>query len=148
VAQASVIAARPAQAAAPVPPPGVETGALPGLRAAGLPFPYWEDAFGLRATGVRYDRVGGQPATTVFYARGNDRIAYTIVAGSALPAGEPARSTVLAGVRFWTLSANGRAVVTWLRAGHSCVLSGSSAKLSSLLRLASWRHGGEVPYTA
>lgn len=144
VAQASVVAARPAQVPAPAPP--TDSAALPRLRAAGLPYPYWDDAFGYRAVGVRYDRISGRLATTVFYARGGARVAYTIVAGAALPAGEPTSSTVINGVRLRTLSAHGRTVVTWVRAGHTCVLVGSRTTSDTLLRLASWRHGGEVPY--
>jgi hypothetical protein len=37
--------------------------------------------------------------------------------------------------------------VTWVRSGHTCVLTGQGATLPTLLSLASWRHGGEVPYT-
>jgi hypothetical protein len=144
VAQASLVAVRPAQAPAPAPP--ADNAALPRLQAAGLPYPYWDDAFGYRAVGVRYDRIGGRLATTVFYARGGARVAYTIVDGAALPAGEPTRATVIGGVRLRTLSAHGRTVVTWVRAGHTCVLVGSGTRSDTLLRLASWRHGGEVRY--
>ena len=145
VAQASEVAARPVQA--PAPKPGRDSAALPGLRAAGLSYPYWHDAFGYRATGVRYDRLGNRLATTVFYARGDARVAYTIVAGPALPAGQTTNSTVRDGVSLWSLSAHGRMVVTWVRSGHTCVLTGQGATLPTLLSLASWRHGGEVPYT-
>lgn len=144
VAQASVIATRPAQVAPPA--PGAESVALPRLRAAGLPYPYWEDAFGYRATGVRYDRLDGHSATTVFYARGGARVAYTILDGALLPTGAPARSTVRDGVVLRSLSADGRTVVTWVRAGHTCVLTGQGASSGTLLRLASWRHGGQVRY--
>ncbi len=144
VAQASEVAARPVQM--PAPKPGEESAALPGLRAAGLPYPYWQDAFGYRAVGVRHDRLDGRLATTVFYARGGANVAYTIVAGAPLPAGETTRGTVLQGVSLRALTAHGRTVVTWVRAGHTCVLTGDGATVSTLLRLASWRHGGEVPY--
>jgi hypothetical protein len=62
VAQAASLALRPPTAAAPAGHRGM---LLPRLRAAGLPFPYWEDRFGWRATGVRGDRLSGRAATTV-----------------------------------------------------------------------------------
>ena len=144
VAQASVVAARPVQA--PAPKPDEDSAALPGVRAAGLPFPYWHDAFGYRAVGVRYDDLGDQSATTVFYDRGGSRIAYTILTGSPVPAGQATQTTVRDGVLLRSLDAHGRAVVTWVRAGHTCVLTGDRAALNTMLRLASWRHGGELPY--
>jgi anti-sigma factor RsiW len=64
VARAATLAARPALAAVAEPPD--HSVALPQLRRAGLPFPYWEDRFGWRATGVRTDHIGGRTATTVF----------------------------------------------------------------------------------
>jgi hypothetical protein len=144
VADASAVAVRPAQA--PAPRPAGDGPALPGLRAAGLAFPYWHDAFGYRAVGVRRDRLAGREATTVFYVRAGARVAYTIVSGAPLPPGPATMETVRGGVWLRSLSAHGRTVVTWVRAGHSCVLTGDATTLPTLLRLASWRHGGELPY--
>jgi hypothetical protein len=136
VATAASLAQRPSQARAPEAQRGSPT---LSVRAAGLTYPNWQDAFGYRATGVRRDQLGGRTATTVFYAnRGGSAIAYTIVAGDALPVGTGARSTLLDGVWLRTLSRGDRAVVTWLRGGHTCVLSGGRAELSVLERLAAW----------
>lgn len=137
VAQASVLATRPA--VAPAPGHKVHTFTLAGLRAAGLPYPYWDDSFGFRAVGVRHDRLNGRPATTVFYQRGSQRVAYTIVSGAALPAGAPAHASVWNGISVRALEAHGMRVVTWLRHGHSCVLAGRHVPFPVLISLASWK---------
>jgi anti-sigma factor RsiW len=124
VAQAAALATRPALAA--VPEPADRSTTLPGLRAAGLPFPYWEDRFGWRATGTRTDRIGGRLLTTVFYRRGAQGIAYTIVSGTPLAASP---------------GATGPNTVTWLRYGHTCVLSGRGVAVDELIKLVG---GGET----
>jgi hypothetical protein len=148
VAQAATLAARPATGR--VAEPAEDSVTLPGLRAAGLPFPYWEDRFGWRATGVRADRVDGRATTTVFYTRGSEQIAYTIVAGKPLPPGATARYTTRAHTALTTLTAlstaRGQRVVSWLRRGHTCVLSGRDVPLSALVELAAWRAHGQIPY--
>ncbi len=104
----------------------------------GVSFPYWGERFGWRSTGRRSDRVAGHAMTTVFYAdaRGR-RIGYAIVGG--------APPTIGGGVVAWhgkvpyRLSyENGAPVVTWLRDGHLCVVSGRGVSGATLLRLASW----------
>lgn len=146
VAQAQTIAARPATTRV-AEPAADDHVALPGVQAAGLPFPYWEDAFGWHATGARWDRVDGRMLTTVFYARGAERIAYTIVSGDALPPVEVARTTVRGGTVLTGSWSAGRPVVTWLRQGHTCVLSGGrGVSLGALTQLAGWRSHGEIPY--
>jgi hypothetical protein len=104
----------------------------------GVSFPYWEERFGWRSTGARSDRVAGHAMTTVFYAdaRGR-RIGYAIVAGT------PPR--IGGGVVAWRGKVpyrlsfeNGAPVVTWLRDGHLCVVSGRGVSGATLLRLASW----------
>jgi hypothetical protein len=119
VAQAAALATRPALAT--VPEPNQDASTLPRLRAAGLPFPYWEDRFGWRATGTRTDRIGARVLTTVFYRRGAQEIAYTIVSGEPLTPNPPA---------------TGRSTVTWLRYGHTCVLSGRGVAVGELIKLA------------
>jgi hypothetical protein len=145
VAQAATIAVRPATATVAEPPEDQVT--LPHLRAAGLAFPYWEDRFGWRATGMRTDRVDGRSLTTVFYRRGSQQIAYTIVGGQALPPAANARTTVRGGTVLASSSTGGRLVVTWLRRGHTCVLSGGGGvSANAMLNLAGWRSHGRIPY--
>jgi anti-sigma factor RsiW len=133
VAQAATLAARPALMTVGEPPE--DSARLPGLRAAGLPFPYWEDRFGWQATGARTDRIDGRSMTTVFYRRGDRRIAYTIVSGRPLATGASTFTTP-----------GGQRVVTWLRRGHTCVLSGRDVPLRALLALAAWRAHGRIPF--
>src|SRR5690349_3828326 len=83
VAQAATIADRPATTVV-AEPAADDHVALPGVQAENMPFPYWEDRFGWHAAGARTDRMDGRLLTTVFYRRGAERIAYTIVAGNAL----------------------------------------------------------------
>jgi hypothetical protein len=145
VADAATIAGRPATAA--VAEPRDEDATLPLLRAAGLPFPYWEDRFGWVATGVRSDDVRGRLLTTVFYRRDGREIAYTIVPGASLRAVAGARTTELGGVVVDSfMNGGGRRVVTWERRGHTCVLSGTGVPVVALLKLAAWRGHGAIPY--
>jgi hypothetical protein len=144
VADAATLAARPAIGAVREPPEDRAT--LPSLGAAGLPFPYWEDRFGWKATGVRADDVDGRVLTTVFYRSDGRRIAYTIVPGTRLPAVPGANTTVRSGVVVHISTENRRLIVTWLRRGHTCVLSGVDVPLSTLTALAVWRSDGAVPY--
>jgi hypothetical protein len=95
---------------------------------------------------VRRDRLGGRPATTVFYRRAGRRIGYTIVGGPPLAVGASARRTVIGGTAVRSFSARGRQVVTWLRRGHTCVLSGPAVPAVALRRLAAWKGGGALPY--
>jgi hypothetical protein len=105
----------------------------------GVPFPYWEDRFGWHSTGSRSDHVDGRLVTTVFYADSSGRrIGYAILAGTPAP---QVRGGVIAwrsGVSYRLLTENGTAVVTWLRDGHLCVVSGRGVSSATLLRLASW----------
>jgi len=145
VAQAATIAARPATAVVAQPPDDQVT--LPAVRGDGLPFPYWEDHFGWHATGVRTDRVDGRSLTTVFYSRGAQQIAYTIVAGDALPPATGSHTAVRAGTIVTSSTTGGRRIVTWLRRGHTCVLSGGAGvPVDALFRLATWRGHGRIPY--
>jgi hypothetical protein len=127
---------RAATAAAPPESPG--NGAQLADAVDGVSFPYWEERFGWRSTGARSDRVAGHAMTTVFYADAQGRrIGYAIMAGT------PPR--IGGGVVMWRrrvpyrLSVeHGASVVTWLRDGHLCVVSGRGVSGATLLRLASW----------
>jgi len=144
VAQAAAIGARPAVVA--IAEPRNDGVTLPRLRSAGLPFPYWEDRFDWRAAGARTDRVRGRTLTTVFYRRGGRQVAYTIVPGGRLPAMPGARMMVRGGIVVMSSSSDGERIVTWLRRGHTCVLSGRGVSLEALLKLAVWRGHGRIPF--
>jgi hypothetical protein len=146
VAEAVALSARPPVVRVHEPSDGHVT--LPRVHAAGLSFPYWGDRFGWKAIGFRRDTVGGRTLSTVFYVRDGRRVAYTIVSGPPLAARAlaGAHATVLAGTRLRTAALGGRALVTWLRRGHTCVLSGAGVSAGELLALGSWRGGGAIPY--
>ncbi len=140
VVEAAALGQRPAVEPAPRP----ATDKLLDRRAAGLPFPDWSQKFGWRATGARTDTLAGRRMTTVFYAKGARRIAYTIAGGAALD--EPDGSDrVVEGTRVRLVRAGQRALVTWQRRGHTCVLSGT-ADPETLRKLAGWKGKGAVAF--
>lgn len=106
----------------------------------GLHYPYWEDAFGWRARGARADTLGGRDAVTVYYSdSASHSIAYTIVGGSSLASPGGATHTVWRGTRFAVLTVGSRTVVTWLRHGHTCVLSSVNVPSATMVKLAAWQ---------
>jgi hypothetical protein len=112
----------------------------------GVAFPYWEDALGWRATGVRSDRTGGRTVTTVFYSnRSGARVGYSIVSGAKPPRISEGVVAKRGGVHYWLLDVNGVAAVTWLRGDRLCVVSGRGVDHATLLRLASWSDSGLTP---
>lgn len=105
-------------------------------------FPNWE-WFHWRASGARTDKLDGKLAVTVYYTNTKDsrQIAYTIVA--APPLRRPGSQMMqLGGIRLQTFVKNGRLVVTWERAGHTCVLSGPGVTVEQLAKLAGWKAPG------
>lgn len=111
----------------------------------GVRFPDFAAKFGWKPVGVRTDELGGRDTRTVFYERDGERIAYTIVSGEQLkwPDVDP---VVRDGVKLRVFDANGRTVVTWLRDGHTCILSGEGVDGSTLSELAAWKGLGSVEF--
>jgi hypothetical protein len=144
VVEAAELAARPVQEAAPA--PDDEQPKLLAARAEGLAFPNWAQEFGWRAAGRRVDEIDGRRAVTVFYEKGGRRIGYTILSGEALEAPDDARTAVREDTTLQRLRADGRVVVTWLRGGHTCVLSGAETDAETLLDLAAWKGKGAVRF--
>jgi hypothetical protein len=135
VSQAAALAAL--GPAAPAPAPDPTTPAKLRTQVEEVYFPNWATRFGWRPTGQRTDKVNGRLAVTVYYSWRGSRLAYTIVGAPAL--GTPhAQETNLKGTELWTLPLRGRLVVTWRRAGHTCVLSGSGVPAAELQKLAAW----------
>jgi hypothetical protein len=123
----------------PAPPESQAHHAQLAVAVNGVPFPYWEDRFGWRSTGSRTDRVDGRSITTVFYTDSSGlRIGYAILAGTPAPRVGGGVIAWRDGVSYRLLSENGATVVTWLRDGHLCVVSGRGVSSATLLRLASW----------
>lgn len=112
----------------------------------GVPFPNWSGEFGWREEGARTDRLQGRTTRTVFYEKDGRRVAYTIVAGRGIPAPDGSRPATSNGVRLHTLGDRGRRVVTWWRDGRTCVLSSADVGDRELIKLASWKGDGAVPF--
>lgn len=141
VDEAVALTLRPPTMAAPVENP--RDGAQLTVAVDGIPFPYWEDRFGWRATGERMDRVGGRDVTTVYYTSGRDRwLGYAIVGGTPAPAVANGRVIARAGTHYRLWSSHGASVVTWLRSGRLCVIAGHGVSDQTLLALAGWHAMG------
>jgi anti-sigma factor RsiW len=137
VSQAASLALRGAAAPAPTPDPDAPNAKLQ-RKVGDVYFPNWTQQFHWRAVGQRVDHINGRLAVTVYYQRGHERVAYTIVSAPALAA-PAATITRLNNTELRTLNLSQRHVVTWRRGNHTCVLSGSSGLPASLLqRLAAW----------
>jgi hypothetical protein len=102
-------------------------------------FPSWADPrLGWAVAGQRSDQLRGRYTVTVYYQGHGTQIAYTIVAGPAVP--QPKGRVIRKGAeRLRTISVNGRLAVTWRRAGHTCVVSGMGVTADELEQLAAWR---------
>jgi hypothetical protein len=136
VADAARLAGKPPNG--PAPPPLRNSSTRLALGVEGVAFPDLARFAGWHALGVRRGRVDGRNATVVFYGKDGRRIAYVIVAGSALAPPSGAQATTRGGVEYRTLRLNGRLAVTWQRGGHTCVLIGEAPR-AELLKLAGWR---------
>jgi len=134
VAQAAVFAQRAPAMAAPA-----ENPARPGwlLQAVdGVAYPDWSTLH-LSVVGQRRDQIGGREAITVFYAtKGGATVGYTIVAGSPLAVTRSVAQVTRWGTTYQVVSTGGRAIVTWQRAGHTCILSSAGAPATTLVQLA------------
>ena len=54
----------------------------------------------------------------------------------------PAAAALVNGIKLRTLAIRRRLVVTWQRAGHTCVLSGPSITATDIRQLAAWKVPG------
>lgn len=136
LADAAGLATRGPAAAAPAPDPRA-----PNLRLAQavdeVYFPRWAATLGWRATGQRADRLGGHRAVTVFYRRGSETIAYTILSAPPLHVSDGTRFRA-GQVSGWDVELGSRQVVTWRRSGRTCVISSTNARAAELQQLAGW----------
>jgi hypothetical protein len=110
-----------------------------------VPFPYWEDRFGWHSTGARIDHIDGRSIVTVFYGdAAGRRIGYAILSGTPAPRIGGGTIVWRDDATYRVLSNSGATVVTWLRDGHLCVVSGRDVSSATLLRLASWSDGATI----
>ena len=136
VSQAAALALRGLVAPAPGADPGDPAGRL-GRSVGRVYFPNWASTLGWRAVGQRVDRLDGRLAVTVYYEWRGRQVAYTVVGAPALSQPQAVISRV-EGTELRTLRLDGRLVVTWRRAGDTCVLSGADVSASVLQQLAVW----------
>jgi anti-sigma factor RsiW len=114
---------------------------------SGVPFPNLVAGdFGWRPAGERTDRLDGRDTTTVFYEKGGKRIGYTILSGDPIDPPGDSNQTDLNGVSLHVTRDGSKQIVTWLRQGKTCVLSGEGVGSRELLTLASWKGEGTVPF--
>jgi hypothetical protein len=139
VSQAAALAALGPNAPAPAPDPSAPAAKL-GRNVEDVYFPNWARLH-WRAVGQRADLLKGRPTSTVYYSWRGLRVAYTIVGAPALNH-PPATVSHRNGTELWTTTIDGRLVVTWHRAGHTCVLSGVGTNTSTLQALAAWKTAG------
>jgi hypothetical protein len=112
----------------------------------GVPFPNLHANFVWHEAGDRSDELDGRDTKTVFYERAGQRIGYTILSGDPIDPPAGANPSVQNGVRLSTATEDGRAIVTWLRDGRTCVLSGKHVSAKDLREVASWKGDGAVPF--
>jgi anti-sigma factor RsiW len=143
VVEGARLAERPSTGAVAVDPSNPK---LLAANVEGVPFPNWSKKFGWRQAGIRSDGLGDRDARTVLYENAGKRIAYTIISGDGIAAPSDATTTTRNGVNLHSLSDRGRRVVTWWRDGRTCVLSASNVGNRELLKLASWKGEGAVPF--
>jgi hypothetical protein len=144
VVEAAQLSDLPAtQASVPVDPANPK---LLAASVAGVPFPNLHAEFVWHQAGSRSDDLHGRRTKTVFYRRAGQRIGYTILPGDPVHPPEGARQSVQNGVRLSTVRRKSGAIVTWLRGGRTCVLSGSGVSAKDLREVASWKGDGAVPF--
>jgi hypothetical protein len=136
VSQAASLALRGATLPAPVP-----SGTTLRADVEEVYFPNWSGRFHWRAVGQRIDHLRGRLAVTVYYQWDRRRIAYTILAAPPLRQ-VSSRMLHLDGIELQSFGLHGRLVVTWRRAGHTCVLSGAGMTTAELAKLAGWKAPG------
>jgi hypothetical protein len=137
VSDAASLAGRGPTQAPPAPDP-LRPEAMLHQNVGEVYFPNWGRSLGWRAVGSRIDRLGGHQAITVYYRWRDEQIAYTIVSAPALAA-PAARRTWRRGTELRTLTQHGRLVVSWYRAGDTCVLSARGVTAGELQKLAAWK---------
>ncbi len=122
-----------ARATLPTPPQDLAHPGRLELHVGAVQFPSWS---GWQPAGARTDELSGRRVVTVFYTRaGGYRIGYAIVSGAPLRA-IAGRSVLLDGVRFTQAREGSAALVTWVQAGHTCVIAATTVASSQLAHLA------------
>jgi hypothetical protein len=129
------------------PPPASSRGhpALLGRHFEGVDFPDWS-RFGWMALGARTDTVDGRRTDTVFYTHHGHLIAYTVIAGEPLAPPGDTTTERSGGLELHRFRDGDRDVVTFVRNGRTCVLSGHVMSPDTIVRLGSWKGEGAVHF--
>jgi hypothetical protein len=144
VVQAAELSLRPSTE--PPPPTNLERPALVERSFAGVTFPAWSGKFGWRTDGARRDELDGRETLTVYYRHTHHRIGYTVIAGRAVEPPDDAETLNAGGVELRRFRLGRQDVVTFVRNGRTCVLSGDVHDPDTLVKLASWKGEGSIPF--
>jgi hypothetical protein len=133
-------APRPAEGLPGVLDRAVETVAFPDFK-----------CFGWRATGARTDDVAGRTAVTVYYARGDRQLRYTIVSGTGAVGNARWTSVGMRGpdqVKMTVvLGAPDTMTLVFKRLGRTVVLTApGGASDITIVRMAKYRAGGRLAF--
>lgn len=110
--------------------------AAPARRFAGVTYPNWSVKFGWFALGRRGDELGGRKTTTTFYRHTHHRIGYTVISGKTIAPPADAEVVTVKGLRLHRFRLGEQDAVSFVRNGHTCVLSGKVHHASTLVKLA------------
>jgi hypothetical protein len=103
---------------------------------AGITYADWGARFRWFKVGGRTDVVEGRRTSTVFYRHTHHRIAYTVFAGRPIEPPDDAAVLRANGLELHRFKLGTQDVVTWVRNGRTCVLSGDVHNPFTLVKLA------------
>jgi hypothetical protein len=103
---------------------------------AGITYADWAARFRWFKVGGRSDVVEGRRTSTVFYRHTHHRIAYTVFAGRPIEPPDDADVLRAGGLELHRFKLGSKDVVTWVRKGRTCVLSGDVHNPFTLVKLA------------
>jgi hypothetical protein len=144
VVQAAELSLRPSTE--PAPPTNLDRPAVVERSFAGVTFPAWSGKFGWRTVGARSDELDGRETVTVYYRHTHHRIGYTVIAGRPVEPPDDAETLNAGGVELHRFRLGLQDVVTFVRNGRTCVLSGDVHDPDTLVKLASWKGVGSITF--
>jgi hypothetical protein len=110
--------------------------AAPARSFVGVTYPNWSVKFGWFALGRRGDELGGRKTNTTFYRHTHHRIGYTVISGRAIQPPADAEVVTVKGLELHRFRLGEQDAVSFVRNGHTCVLSGKVHHASTLVKLA------------
>lgn len=142
LAKAAATHARPATD----PPPRERSNTLLDYERLGVTFPTWQTTFAWRTEGARHDRVEGRDVYTVTYRKEGERVGYSVLSGDRIAPPDGAAEREGEGSTVRVFERNGRTIVVFDRRGRTCVLSGVGVPEDVLVKLATWKGNGTLPF--